>query len=87
MASTDPLVAQLIDAENPNTSGPPPVTDTLPGRLWAIADLHLSYKTNREELEKLQPRPNDGLILAGDIGETAEQYEIFHYKVPLVVVL
>jgi predicted phosphodiesterase len=80
MASTDPLVAQLIDAENPNTSGPPPVTDTLPGRLWAIADLHLSYKTNREELEKLQPRPNDGLILAGDIGETAEHLRLAFTK-------
>jgi 3',5'-cyclic AMP phosphodiesterase CpdA len=43
-----------------------------PGRLWAIADLHLSYKTNREELEKLQPRPNDGLIICGDVGEKPE---------------
>jgi 3',5'-cyclic AMP phosphodiesterase CpdA len=43
-----------------------------PGRLWAIADLHLSYKTNCEELEKLEPRPNDGLIICGDVGERAE---------------
>lgn len=41
-----------------------------PGRLWAIADLHLSYKANCDELEKLQRRPNDGLIICGDVGET-----------------
>ena len=47
-----------------------------PGRLWAIADLHLSYKANREELEHLQPRPNDGLILCGDLGETPDHLRI-----------
>lgn len=36
-------------------------------RLWAISDIHLSFKSNREEFAKLQPRePDDGLILAGD---------------------
>jgi len=36
-------------------------------RLWAIADIHLSFKSNREEFAKLQPRGiDDGLILAGD---------------------
>lgn len=35
--------------------------------LWAIADIHLSFKSNREEFAKLQGRgPDDGLILAGD---------------------
>ncbi|KAK4556219.1 hypothetical protein LTR86_006916 [Recurvomyces mirabilis] len=42
-------------------------------RLWAIADIHLSFKSNREEFAKLQSRgPDDGLILAGDVGETLE---------------
>lgn len=42
-------------------------------KLWAIADIHLSFKSNREEWAKLQPRgPEDGLILAGDVGETLE---------------
>ena len=36
-------------------------------KLWAISDIHLSFKSNREEFEKLRPRgPDDGLILAGD---------------------
>lgn len=41
--------------------------------LWAIADIHLSFKSNREEFAKLQGRgPDDGLILAGDVGENLE---------------
>lgn len=35
-------------------------------RLWAIADLHLSFKSNREEWAKLKHQSEDGLILAGD---------------------
>jgi predicted phosphodiesterase len=36
-------------------------------KLWAIADIHLSFKSNKEEWKKLKPRgPDDGLILAGD---------------------
>ena len=36
-------------------------------RLWAIADIHLSFKSNREEFARLEPQgPDDGLILAGD---------------------
>lgn len=34
--------------------------------LWAIADIHISYKSNREAIQSLKPRPDDGLILAGD---------------------
>ncbi|EMC95906.1 hypothetical protein BAUCODRAFT_148761 [Baudoinia panamericana UAMH 10762] len=42
-------------------------------RLWGIADIHLSFKSNREEWGKLQSKgPDDGLILAGDVGETIE---------------
>ena len=35
-------------------------------QLWAIADIHLSFKSNREEWAKLQHKEDDGLILAGD---------------------
>ena len=36
-------------------------------KLWAIADLHLSYKSNREEWTKLRAKGvEDGLVLAGD---------------------
>lgn len=36
-------------------------------KLWAIADIHLSFKSNKEEWERLQPKgADDGLILAGD---------------------
>ncbi|KAF2465379.1 Metallo-dependent phosphatase [Lindgomyces ingoldianus] len=70
--SVDPLIATADAA--------PDICATLqpdpPGRLWAISDLHLSYKANREALEKLNPRPNDGLILCGDIGETAEHLRL-----------
>ena len=38
-------------------------------KLWAISDLHLAAKSNRQALEKLEASPQDGLILAGDIGE------------------
>lgn len=40
--------------------------------LWAVADLHLAHEANREELRRLPPRPDDWLILAGDVGETEE---------------
>ncbi|OCK80065.1 transposase [Lepidopterella palustris CBS 459.81] len=39
-------------------------------RLYAIGDLHVGHKQNREALEELTPHPGDGLILCGDIGET-----------------
>ncbi len=39
-------------------------------KLWAIADLHVGYKENREALTALGAYPDDWLILAGDTGET-----------------
>lgn len=39
-------------------------------KLYAIADLHLSYALNRDALAALTPHPEDGLILAGDVGES-----------------
>ena len=38
-------------------------------KLWAVADLHLGYEKNREALAELAPRPDDWLIVAGDVGE------------------
>lgn len=36
-------------------------------KLWAISDIHLSYRSNKDEFDKLKPRgEDDGLILAGD---------------------
>ncbi|KAI1380994.1 metallophosphoesterase-like protein [Hypoxylon crocopeplum] len=44
-------------------------------KLYAIGDLHLSYEYNKKALEELEPHPDDGLILCGDIGEKDEQLE------------
>lgn len=41
-------------------------------KLYAISDLHLGYKANRQALEQLPACPEDWLILGGDVGETAE---------------
>jgi predicted phosphodiesterase len=45
-------------------------------KLYAIADLHLSYALNRDELQKLQAHPDDGLILCGDLGETLDHLDL-----------
>ena len=39
-------------------------------QLYAISDLHLAYKENREALVAMPPHPDDWLIVAGDVGET-----------------
>jgi 3',5'-cyclic AMP phosphodiesterase CpdA len=41
-------------------------------KLYAISDLHLANKPNRDALLNLHYYKNDWLILAGDIGETPE---------------
>lgn len=41
--------------------------------LLAISDLHVRHKKNRRALDTISEHPSDWLILAGDIGETAEQ--------------
>ncbi|KAI1211523.1 Metallo-dependent phosphatase [Annulohypoxylon truncatum] len=45
-------------------------------KLYAIGDLHLSYEYNRKALEELAPHPEDGLILCGDVGESADHLEL-----------
>ncbi len=44
-------------------------------KLWATSDLHLGYAINRQAVEALEPRPDDWLIVAGDLGDTPEQIE------------
>ncbi len=41
-------------------------------KLYAISDLHLGHKTNRDALKMMPPHPEDWLIVAGDIGETED---------------
>jgi predicted phosphodiesterase len=81
----DPLLAaaEAAAAKTPTPPSSPPATaETAPlARLWAISDIHLSFKGNREALEKLLPHPNDDLILCGDVGESAEHCRIAFTKV------
>ncbi len=41
-------------------------------KLYAISDLHLANKSNRDALLNLPSHKNDWLVLAGDIGESSE---------------
>jgi hypothetical protein len=41
--------------------------------VFAISDLHVGFEDNRRALQGVRARPDAGLILAGDIGETVEQ--------------
>ena len=50
-------------------------------KLYAISDLHVGYKINREALKALPAHVEDWLILAGDIGETQEH---LHYALDLL---
>ncbi|MCE7026556.1 metallophosphoesterase family protein [Jiella avicenniae] len=45
-------------------------------RLYAVADLHLGFAANREALAEIRPRPDDWLILAGDVGETSNHLRL-----------
>jgi hypothetical protein len=45
-------------------------------KLYAISDLHLGYEVNRQALLDVASRPDDWLILAGDVGETAAHLEL-----------
>ncbi|KAF2664427.1 hypothetical protein BT63DRAFT_459915 [Microthyrium microscopicum] len=55
-------------------------TSTVPtsniGKLFAISDLHLSFGSNCKFWADLESHPDDGLILAGDIGETEDHLEL-----------
>lgn len=41
-------------------------------KLFAISDLHLGHEENRAALDEIRPRPDDWLVIAGDVGEHAE---------------
>lgn len=41
-------------------------------RLLALSDLHVGYAINREAILAVTPRPDDWLILGGDLGETGD---------------
>ncbi|NRD60766.1 metallophosphoesterase [Corallococcus exiguus] len=45
-------------------------------KLYAISDLHLRHKENHEALAALAPRPDDWLIVGGDVGETLAEMEL-----------
>jgi 3',5'-cyclic AMP phosphodiesterase CpdA len=39
-------------------------------QLWALSDLHVEHERNRSALVALRERPDDWLILAGDVSDT-----------------
>ena len=44
-------------------------------KLFAISDLHVASAPSRRAVVAVPPRPDDWLILAGDVGETVEHLE------------
>ncbi|KAI1332998.1 metallophosphoesterase-like protein [Xylariaceae sp. FL0255] len=45
-------------------------------KLYALGDLHLGYEFNKKALEDITHHPDDGLILAGDVGEKPDHLEL-----------
>lgn len=45
-------------------------------RLYAISDLHLGFRENREALAGLSRHPDDWLILGGDVGESLDHLKL-----------
>ena len=45
-------------------------------KLYALGDLHLGHRANREALAGWRARPGDWLILAGDVGESMAVVEL-----------
>src|SRR5438477_9890505 len=44
-------------------------------RLLCISDLHVASPRNRAFVERIEPRPDDWLVVAGDVGETVAHLE------------
>lgn len=44
-------------------------------KLWAIADLHVGYRENRDALGAIPDHPDDWLIVAGDAGDSPAQFD------------
>jgi len=52
-------------------------------RLLAISDLHLDHSANREALHRMVARPNDWLLIAGDVGHGIDHLRVcFDWLVP-----
>lgn len=46
------------------------------GGVYAVSDLHVSYRENRGVIDRIRPRsPSDWLIVAGDVGERVSDIE------------
>lgn len=45
-------------------------------KLFAISDIHLGHPQNRPALERWPARPDDWLIVAGDVGETLAHLQL-----------
>lgn len=45
-------------------------------KLYAISDLHLGFEANQRALSEIRSRPDDWLILAGDVGETTAHLDL-----------
>lgn len=45
-------------------------------KLYAISDLHLNYEENRQALLELPSYQDDWLIVAGDVGDSFEHFEL-----------
>lgn len=43
------------------------------GKLYAIADIHVGFPANKAAWSRLTSHPGDGLILCGDVGDSAPQ--------------
>lgn len=41
-------------------------------KLWALSDLHVGFEQNRQAIMTLESRPNDWLIVGGDLGENLD---------------
>ncbi len=50
------------------------------GKLYAIADIHLAFTDNRLAWSRLASHPGDGLILCGDVGESADHLRVAFSK-------
>lgn len=42
-------------------------------KLWAVSDLHVRHAENRQAVEEMPHRPDDWLILGGDLCETVDE--------------
>jgi predicted phosphodiesterase len=78
--ASDPQTSEL-PVEQPevlsmSSSSRIPTRNMPTSKLYAIADIHLSFAGNREAWAGLAPHPSDGLILCGDVGESIEHLRL-----------